>query len=587
MITKMEINVIKRNGQKEPLNYEKINKVLLWAVEGLSGVSASQIAMNAQLQFYNGIKTNDIHSVLIQSAVELISETEPNYQLVASNLLNFFIRKNIFDTFDKMPHVKDIMTNNVKKGIYDPLLLTSFTNEELDKINSFIKHERDFNFTWAGLQQLVDKYLLKDRISGEIYETPQYMYIFIAMTLFADYKGDKISMIKTFYNLISKWKISLPTPIMCGVRTPNRQYSSCTLIDVGDSLESIYASNTAVGYYTSKRAGIGLNVGRIRAIGSSIRGGEVVHTGVIPFLKMFESTTRSCTQNGVRGGSSTTYFPFWHREVEDVLVLKNNKGTDDNRVRKMDYGIQFCRLFYKRFIANETITLFSPHEVKDLYDAFGYNERFEELYEKYEKDPKVSKKVIKARDLINQFCQERIGTGRIYVMNIDHANEHSAFQDKVHMSNLCLKGDTMIPVKIEIDENLTEVLTKYELTYNNGIYEGNMKIEDITSLFNLIYIESYNIDNNVVMRALGKIEVLSFNIEKNIEEYKPVLKAMMTKKLSNCIKITDEDSGLVLYCTKEHPIYTTNRGYVKAIELKENDILLLAQKIKNSELLLF
>ncbi len=433
----MEINVIKRNGQKEPLNYEKINKVLLWAVENLSGVSASQIAMTAQLQFYNGIKTNDIHSVLIQSAVELITENEPNYQFVASNLLNFFIRKNIFDTFDNMPHIKDILVKNVNKGVYDKVLLTSFTNDELDKINNFIKHERDFNFTWAGLQQLVDKYLLKDRLTGEIHETPQYMYMFISMTLFADYKGDKLSMIKTFYNLISKWKISLPTPIMCGVRTPNRQYSSCTLIDVGDSLESIYSSNTAVGYYTSKRAGIGLNVGRIRAIGSSIRGGEVVHTGVIPFLKMFESTTRSCTQNGVRGGSSTTYFPFWHQEIEDVLVLKNNKGTDDNRVRKMDYGIQFSKLFYRRFIKNENITLFSPHEVKDLYDAFGYNERFEELYEKYEKDPKVSKKVVKARDLMNQFCQERIGTGRIYLMNIDHVNEHSAFQDKVHMSNLC------------------------------------------------------------------------------------------------------------------------------------------------------
>ncbi len=441
----MEMNVIKRNGSKEPLNYEKINKVLLWAGENLSGVSASQVAMNAQLQFYKDIKTDEIHSVLIQSAVELISETEPNYQFVASNLLNYFIRKNIFNTYAEMPHIKEVIEKNVNNGIYDKLLLTSFTDEELDKINSFIKHERDFRFTWAGLQQLVDKYLLKDRITGQIYETPQYMYIFIAMTLFADYKGDKLSMIKTFYNLISKWKISLPTPIMSGVRTPNRQYSSCTLIDVGDSLESIYSSNTAVGYYTSKRAGIGLNVGKIRAIGASIRGGEVVHTGVIPFLKMFESTTRSCTQNGLRGGNSTTYFPFWHKEIEDVLVLKNNKGTDDNRVRKMDYGIQFCRLFYKRFITNDNITLFSPHEVKDLYDAFGYNERFEELYEKYEKDPKVTKKVVKARELMNQFCQERIGTGRIYVMNIDHANDHSSFLDQITMSNLCT--EITLPVK--------------------------------------------------------------------------------------------------------------------------------------------
>jgi ribonucleoside-diphosphate reductase alpha subunit len=503
----MEMNVIKRNGQKEPLNYEKINKVLLWAVENLSGVSASQVAMNARLQFYNGIKTNDIHTVLIQSAVELISENEPNYQFVASNLLNFYIRKNIFDTFDDMPHVKDILNKNVKAGVYDSLLLKSFTDEELEKINGFIKHERDFGFTWAGLQQLVDKYLLKDRIKGELYETPQYMYMFIAMTLFADYKGDKLGMIKTFYNLISKWKISLPTPIMCGVRTPNRQYSSCTLIDVGDSLESIYSSNTAVGYYTSKRAGIGLNVGKIRAIGSSIRGGEVVHTGVIPFLKMFESTTRSCTQNGVRGGSSSTYFPFWHKEIEDVLVLKNNKGTDDNRVRKMDYGIQFCRLFYKRFIANETITLFSPHEVKDLYEAFGDNEKFEELYLKYEKDNKVSKKVIKARDLMNQFCQERIGTGRIYLQNIDHANEHSSFLEQITMSNLCVEITLPVNYMSHIDDGKSvkkwitiksENLEKYnEWRKDNQTLYLNGRTNKLHKLTNTNLFELFDSPNNI------------------------------------------------------------------------------------------
>ncbi len=451
----MEINIIKRDGSKEPINYEKINKVLLWAVENINGVSASNVAMNAQLQFYNGIKSSDIHKLLIQSAVELVSETEPNYQYVASNLLNYYIRKNIFNTAADMPHIKVILNNNVSKGIYDVVLLNSYNDDELEKINSFVKHERDFNFTWAGLQQMVDKYLLKDRLSGEIYETPQYAYIFIAMTLFAEYKGDRISLIKGFYNQISKWKISLPTPIMCGVRTPNRQYSSCTLVDCGDSLESIYSTNTAIGYYTAKRAGIGINIGRIRAIGAPIRGGEVVHTGVIPFLKMFESTTRSCTQNGVRGGSSTSYIPFWHKEIEDVLVLKNNKGTDDNRVRKMDYGIQFSKLFYKRFINNETITLFSPHEVKDLYTAFGYNDIFDELYVKYENDDTITKKVISARDLFNQFCQERIGTGRIYLMNIDNVNEHSAFSDKVYMSNLCVEIDLPTSPLNHIDDGKT------------------------------------------------------------------------------------------------------------------------------------
>ena len=437
MVNKMEMNVIKRNGEKEPLNYEKINKVLMWAVENLTGVSASQVAMNAQIQFYKDIKTNDIHNVLIQSAVELISENEPNYQYVACNLLNFYLRKNIFDTFDKLPHIKDVIVQNIERGVYDTLLLSSFTEEDLDKINSFIRHDRDFNFTWAGLQQLVDKYLIRDRVSGTIYETPQYMYMFISMTLFADFKGDRLFMIKSFYNLISKWKISLPTPIMSGVRTPNRQYSSCCLIQTGDSLKSIYSTNTAIGYYTSKRAGIGINFGKIRALGSPIRGGEVVHTGVIPFLKMFEATTRSCSQAGLRGGNSTSYIPFWHKEIEDVLVLKNNKGSDDNRVRKMDYGIQFCRLFYKRFLNNENITLFSPHEVSDLYDAFGFNDKFEELYEKYEKDVTLFRKTIKVRDLMNQYCQERIGTGRIYLMNIDHANDHSSFNDQITMSNLC------------------------------------------------------------------------------------------------------------------------------------------------------
>jgi ribonucleoside-diphosphate reductase alpha chain len=441
----MNLTVVKRDGVREPLNYEKINKVLLWATETskgepINGVSASDIAMNAKLSLKDGITTNEIHQVLIQSAVDLITDTEPNYQYVASNLLNFFLRKNIFDTFENMPPIKDVVETNVVKGVYDSVLLDNYTSEDFEKINTFIKHHRDLNFTYAGLQQLSDKYLLKDRITKEIFETPQYMYMLIAMTLFADYeKKSRLGMIKTFYNITSKWQISLPTPIMCGVRTPNRQYSSCTLIDVGDSLESLESSNSAIMKYTARRAGIGINMGRVRALGSSIRGGEVVHTGVVPFLKMYESTVKSCTQNGVRGGSATTYFPFWHLEIEDILVLKNNKGTDNNRVRKLDYGVQFCRLFYRRFVKNETITLFSPHEVPELYEAFGDNDLFEELYEKCERKTSIAKKKIKARDLFNQFCQERIGTGRMYIQNIDHVNEHSAFLDKVFMSNLCVE----------------------------------------------------------------------------------------------------------------------------------------------------
>ena len=498
-----QINIIKRSGDREPLNYEKINRVLMWATDGINGVSASDVAMNAHLQIFDGIRTIDIHKVLIQSACDLITEKTPNYQFVAANLTNYLLRKQLFNTFDNLPHLKDVIQLNIERGIYDDLILDKYSDEEVDKLNSYIKHDRDFNFTYAGLQQLIDKYLLKDRSTGETFETPQYMYMMIAATLFGDYKQgeERLRHIKSFYNDISKMKISLPTPIMSGVRTPNRQYSSCTLIDVGDSLNSIYSSNTAVGYYTAKRAGIGLNFGRIRAAGDKIRNGEVVHTGVIPFLKMFESTTKSCTQNGIRGGSSTTYFPFWHREIQDILVLKNNKGTDDNRVRKMDYGIQFSRLFYRRFIENGEITLFSPGDVPDLMDAFGVdNDKFDELYAMYERKTSIVKKKIRARDLMNQFIQERIGTGRMYIQNIDNANSHSSFLDKIWMSNLCT--EITLPtsplnhiddgaridkiVKIKIDK--VSELDNYVKDHNDIYVEGDQTntLKNPTDLFKVM-----------------------------------------------------------------------------------------------------
>ena len=439
-MSKKDIYVVKRDGRKEKIDYEKINQVLMWSTEMIKNVSASDVAMNAQLQIYDGMTTKEIHEVLIQSAANLITEDNPSYQYVAANLLNFFLRKNVFGASDKLPTLYEVIKKNTEEGIYDSIILEQYTEEDINKIEKFVKHERDYKFTYAGIQQLIDKYLLKDRHTGRIFETPQFMYILISMTLFGSYenKEERLSQVRKFYNDISLFKISLPTPIMCGVRTPLRQYSSCTLIDVGDSIDSLFASNSAVGYYTAKRAGIGLNFGRIRAIGDRIRGGEVIHTGVIPFLKMFESTTRSCTQNGVRGGNSTTHFPYWHKEIQDILVLKNNKGTDDNRVRKMDYSIQMNRLFYRRFVKNEDITLFSPGDVPDLYEAFfRSNDEFEALYEKYEKSTKISKKKVNARDLMNQYCQERIGTGRIYLMNVDHANEHSSFKDTVYQSNLC------------------------------------------------------------------------------------------------------------------------------------------------------
>ncbi len=440
-VKKENIFVSKRNGKKEPYDCEKIHKVLFWATEGLKGVSVSDIEVNAHLQISDEINTSAIHKVLIQSAVDLITPKNSNYQYVASKLLNYLIRKEIFGVAQNkdMPHLQEVVDSNIKIGVYDKEILRKYTTDEIDTINDFINHDRDFNFAYAGIQQMVDKYLLKDRRSNKLYETPQYAFILIAMVLFSDYTGQRrIDFVRKFYNAVSLFKISLPTPIMCGVRTPNRQYSSCTLIDVGDSLESIFSSNTAVGYYTAKRAGIGLNFGRIRAAGSKIRGGEVIHTGLIPYMKMFEATTKSCTQNGVRGGGSTSHYPFFHLELEDLLVLKNNKGNEENRIRKMDYSVQLCRLFYKRVVEDGDITLFSPHQVKDMMEAFGHdNDKFEQLYVEYETTKGIAKKKLKARELFGKICTERIETGRIYIMNVDHCNDHSSFLDKVSMSNLC------------------------------------------------------------------------------------------------------------------------------------------------------
>ena len=335
------------------------------------------------------------------------------------------------------PPLQDIIQRNIDASVYDSAILDNYTTEEIDKCDSFIKHSRDLNFTYAGLQQIVDKYLVQDRSSGDIYETPQFMYMLIAMTLFSQYDKDKrLDYVKRYYDAISQFKINIPTPIMAGVRTPLRQFASCVLVDSDDTLDSIFSSDTAIGKYVAQRAGIGINAGRIRGIGSKIRGGEVQHTGVIPFLKKFESTVRCCTQNGVRGGSATVHFPIWHQEIEDIIVLKNNKGTEDNRVRKLDYSIQLSKLFYERFLKNEDITLFSPHDVPDLYESFG-SDGFDELYEKYERATSIPKKKVSARELITDLLKERAETGRIYIMNIDHSNTHSSFLDKVNMSNLC------------------------------------------------------------------------------------------------------------------------------------------------------
>ena len=478
------MNVVKRDGREEDFNNEKIHQVLFWATHNIKGVTVSDIEIKVAPQFHNGITSEQIHKILIQGCADMITERTPNYQYVAANLLNYYLRKEVFGVSDNLPSLSEVINQNIKSNIYDKVILENYTEAEIKKLDNAIKHRRDYDLVYAGLQQLIDKYLLRDRSTGEIYETPQYMYMLICMTLLAkeEDKNRRHSLIKDLYNDLSTFKISLPTPIMCGVRTPSRQYSSCTLIDVGDNLPSIFNSNTAVGYYTANRAGIGLNFGEIRGVGSKIRNGEVVHTGVIPFLKMYESTTKSCTQNGVRGGSSTSHFPFWHKEIEDILVLKNNRGTEDNRVRKMDYSIQFCRLFYRRFVADENIPLFSPHEVQDLYDVFGHdNDKFEELYEQYERSRSVFKRQIKARDLFNSFCQERIGTGRMYVMNLDHCNDHSSFTDKIKMSNLCQEITLPTTPLNHIDDNCNTD-AEIALCVLSAINVGAVKLDELRDI---------------------------------------------------------------------------------------------------------
>ena len=431
------IQVLKRDGTVEELNLEKVHKMVEFAVEGLAGVSASQVEIQSGLQFCDGITSNDIQEILIRSASDLITEDNPNYQYVAARLLLFGLRKAVHGHPEILPPLRQHVERCIDKGVYDSTIVNRYSEEEWDRINSFVDHERDYLFTYAGLRQVVDKYLVQDRSTGEHYESPQQMYIMIAVTLFANYpKETRLDYVQRYYNAISRHKINIPTPIMGGVRTPIRQFASCVLVDIDDTLDSIFSSDMAIGKYVAQRAGIGINAGRIRGINSKIRGGEVQHTGVIPFLKKFEATVRCCTQNGIRGGSATVHFPIWHQEIEDIIVLKNNKGTQDNRVRKLDYSIQLSEIFYKRFIEAGTITLFSPHCVPGLYDAFG-TEYFDELYERYENDPSIPKTQIDAQELILDLLKERGETGRIYLMNIDHCNSHSSFKDKVSMSNLC------------------------------------------------------------------------------------------------------------------------------------------------------
>ena len=474
--------VQKRDGRIESLDLDKMHLMVEEACKGLAGVSASQVEMKSGIQFYDGISTEEIQEILIRSASDLIDLDHPNYQYVAARLLLFSVRKQLYGKMKELPSLEQHIYNCVNQEVYDNEIFTKYSKEEIERADSYIDHERDMLFTYAGLRQVVDKYLVQDRSSGGVYETPQFMYMMIALTIFAEYpKETRMSYVKRYYDAISKHKINIPTPIMAGVRTPLRQFASCVLVDVDDTLDSIFSSDMAIGRYVAQRAGIGINAGRIRGINSKIRGGEVQHTGVVPFLKKFEATVRCCTQNGIRGGSATVHFPIWHQEIEDILVLKNNKGTEDNRVRKLDYSIQISKLFYERFIKDEEITLFSPHDVPGLYDSFGLSS-FDDLYVSYENNPSVPKKTIKAQELILNLLKERAETGRIYIMNIDHCNSHSSFKDKVEMSNLCQEITLPTYPLQHIDDTSGEIALCILSAINVGKVKSDEELEELCDL---------------------------------------------------------------------------------------------------------
>ena len=483
MVSKDNLVVTKRNGRgKESLNIEKIHSMVGFATEGITGVSASHVEMNSGIQFFDGINTEDIQQILIKSANDLISLENPNYQYVAARLLLFSLRKRLFHRLWEHPSFIDHIKSCIKLEMYDKDILVNYTESEIEKLNGFIDHERDYNFTYAGLRQVMDKYLVQDRSNGEIFETPQFMYMMIAATLFAKYpKENRLTYVKKYYEAVSKFKINIPTPVMAGVRTPLRQFASCVLVDSDDTLESIFSSDMAIGRYVAQRAGIGINAGRIRGINSKIRGGEIQHTGVIPFLKKFEATVRCCTQNGVRGGSATVHFPIWHQEIEDILVLKNNKGTEDNRVRKLDYSIQLSKIFYERFIKDEEITLFSPNNVPGLYEAFGLPE-FDDMYVKYENSKKIPSTKVRAQTLFMDLLKERAETGRIYIMNIDHCNTHSSFKDKVYMSNLCQEITLPTRPVQHIDDPEGEIALCILSAINLGLIKEKDELEDLCDL---------------------------------------------------------------------------------------------------------
>ena len=480
------IKVTKRDGRLEDINLDKIHRVVTWAAEGLQNVSVSQVELKSHIQFYNGIRTDDIHETIIKAAADLISQDTPDYQYLAARLAIFHLRKIAYGEFEP-PHLYDHVKKLTEAGKYDRHIIADYSREEFDELNAYIDHSRDMTFSYAAVKQLEGKYLVQNRVTRQIYETPQFLYILVAMCLFSKYpKETRLDYVKRFYDAVSTFKVSLPTPIMSGVRTPTRQFSSCVLIECDDSLDSINATTSAIVKYVSQRAGIGINAGRIRGLGSEIRGGEAQHTGCIPFFKMFQAAVKSCSQGGVRGGAATLFYPLWHIEAESLLVLKNNRGVEDNRIRQLDYGVQINRLLYTRLIKGGNITLFSPNEVPGLYDAFfADQDEFERLYTKYEQDPNVRKRTLPATELFSTLMQERAGTGRIYIQNVDHCNTHSPFDPRVapvHQSNLCM--EIALPTKPldNINDAEGEIALCTLSAFNLGALNDLDELEELADL---------------------------------------------------------------------------------------------------------
>lgn len=510
------IYVTKRNGEREPLDLEKIHRVISWAAEGLKDVSVSEVELKSRIQFYDGIKTADIHETIIRAAADLISEEAPDYQFLAARLAIFHLRKKAYGEFEP-PHLFAHVTKMVSMNRYDKHILEDYSQAELEELNTYLDHSRDLNFSYAAVKQLEGKYLVQNRVTGVVYESAQFLYILVAACLFAKYPSKKrLDYVRRFYDATSQFKISLPTPIMSGVRTPTRQFSSCVLIECGDSLDSINATASAIVKYVSQRAGIGINAGRIRALGSPIRNGEAFHTGCIPFFKYFQTAVKSCSQGGVRGGAATLFYPLWHLEVESLLVLKNNRGVEENRVRHLDYGVQFNKLMYQRLVKDQYITLFSPSDVPGLYDAFfADQDEFERLYVQYEADESIRKKRIKAIELFSLFMQERASTGRMYLQNVDHTNNHSPFNPKlapVRQSNLCL--EIALPTKPlqHINDEEGEIALCTLSAFNLGALESLDDLEEwadlaVRALDNLLDYQDYPVpaamNASMARRTLG------------------------------------------------------------------------------------